>query len=1109
MKLPSWTKFIEGASKFEQQVKVEKTRLINKIQASKDAHPVLDEIINRALPFLPSPFNGLAQAIYNSFQGTKKEEAIETIIKFLESFKSQGEDHYNIIANKLDTIRSDMAQQGTLLLIKDILINENSPINQKLNQISGILNEILDRQSPTLKEPALIIDPKPKTFHGENPIFIGRQNYLDKIKAYLTSSNDPICLTGMGGIGKSALAFKAIHQSEGIFDLVIPVYFAELGANLDSFLFTIAKSLNVPKGQFVKMELLDDRKQFLIDTLGSSNTHPLIFADNYETVTRELKNNAQPNQMKYNDAVQINSFLKRVPHNTSIILTSQLRKNLDREREVQVDTLSIEDGTQLFINLVGADLENPSEKMQKAIEKLIQKIGMHPLSIEILAKSYQGSGIDEIEGMLNSLGIGLANLEQEQERLRTLEASFEYSISSLGENLQQLLPKLLLFRSPFPSSAVSEIFDVTKVDIISLHNRSLVVRIDTNENDKERIYSLYSFHPAIRNYLEYKTKATYSEIEKKYGQEFSEYYCKLLKETYNSLEQKESGTLYIKRFNIIRESETNDFSRAIDLTKDTQLRSEISSYMGLILHRLGLLIFGRDSEIKLLYDELASKKSVVLVTGEAGIGKSALLETFYRKLKYEDQGMYLVGFYDKTKALVGESRSLMYPFTVALTNLIQNTKQSQKSQETTKATNQEAANQFFLEDTKVTKLLWDKVKGQETSSTVAKDFVEILQSYLDIFKSIAEEFKERQFVLIFDQFENEGKASIDFLINFAKLMPDRFHIIVSFRLEATTTRHLYEWIKNNLINLGYGKELELKGLSAEAIGKWLGLVRKVGTKSKLPLIPDLQRIKENSAGFPILLKEWIEADSSGNYGQINRKNLCEFIIKRTRDLEMGEINMLNRMAVLVQPPIDEKNNQNFEALSKFLNIELGYMLLFIDRLVMNGLFEQKNDGITWFKHELIQKCIEDHMTEDTTKMYHKQAALWYLTFYEDSENANRNPGYNLLIACAYHLYKAGMHEESYNHNKNLAQFAFKMGDIDLAERSYERAIKDAEHLGKINDKMKCTYELTKSVYFYQGRYAEAFDNYQELSKYFSRFNDIRYLAMISNDVALIRSAMGN
>jgi len=48
--------------------------------------------------------------------------------------------------------------------------------------------------------------------------------------------------------------------------------------------------------------------------------------------------------------------------------------------------------------------------------------------------------------------------------------------------------------------------------------------------------------------------------------------------------------------------------------------------------------------------------------------------------------------------------------------------------------------------------------------------------------------------------------------------------------------------------------------------------------------------------------------------------------------------------------------------------------------------------------------------------------------------------YNLRIRYACHLYKAGIHDKSYRINMRLAKFACQVGDLDLAERCFLRAI---------------------------------------------------------------------
>ena len=83
MKFPSWSDFRDGVTKFEHYVYDEKARVTETIQGLKDDHPVFDEIIRRAIPFLPTPFNGIAQGIYSSFEGPKKDK-VDEVLKFLE-----------------------------------------------------------------------------------------------------------------------------------------------------------------------------------------------------------------------------------------------------------------------------------------------------------------------------------------------------------------------------------------------------------------------------------------------------------------------------------------------------------------------------------------------------------------------------------------------------------------------------------------------------------------------------------------------------------------------------------------------------------------------------------------------------------------------------------------------------------------------------------------------------------------------------------------------------------------------------------------------------------------------------------------------------------------
>jgi tetratricopeptide (TPR) repeat protein len=570
------------------------------------------------------------------------------------------------------------------------------------------------------------------------------------------------------------------------------------------------------------------------------------------------------------------------------------------------------------------------------------------------------------------------------------------------------------------------------------------------------------------------------------------------------------------------------------------------------------LLVGREKEIKQLFDNInSSKRSVTLLSGESGIGKSRLLDEFYNILIFPENdhqhllvssSSFFVGYYDKAKALIAESQSLIYPFNIALANFIQNAKESQKSQEKiditinrlkkafrkfieeegeemAKAIIQDAANKAGLENSfKVAKRFWNKFKDQKTSITLAEDFVaknsqDILQSYLDIFQSLAEEFKERQFVLIFDQFESAGKAAIDFFLNFVKLMPpDRFHIVIAFRTEERrwsefTTRKLYEDTKDGIINELGGKELRLEGLSPEEIGKWIKIARGIN----LQLIPDLKRVWENSAGLPLLLNEWINNSPNLNYEEIKRDRLCEQILKQKKDLTDEDKDRLYRISILLYPIKDQM-------LSEYLQINNGnsdadiLTIPFIERLIERGIFDKKYE---WFRHELIKKCFEDDLREERKKRYHNRAADFYLKLFEEQRqlrekedednydnNSNANKltkrSYQIAIECANHLHNAGRHEESYTYNERLADYASKtIGDLDLAERCYKIAIDDAEKLGNLAGKVHSIHKLSVYVYKVWGRYDEALDNYQYVLKYYEDIKARSNQSGALNDIANI------
>jgi tetratricopeptide (TPR) repeat protein len=489
--------------------------------------------------------------------------------------------------------------------------------------------------------------PKPSIFRGESTkIFVGRKQDIDTIRDYFLGSNLPVSITGEGGIGKSELAYKAMHKCKDMFDLIIPVYFESI-LTFNSFLLEMAKSLNLPIDEFEKKGL-EDRRDEIINTLGQQFKHPLIYADNYETIAgvltiKGISISASSNEEKDN-ARKINAFLENLPPNTAVLLTSRERYNLDGERPVRLDGLSETEGRDLFIELAknhflkGGEL---SGEIMRALEQLSKKTGGHPLSIELLARSYRGGSLSKVKGMLEHLGTGVVNPRKESEHLQSLESCFEYSLNVLPETHKNLLSSLTLFGSPFPIGAIEEIFgfEGSSEILLDLYDRSLLRTIEFDEYEDDGInasYHLYYFHPATRNYLEYKVvkEGNKQDLEEKYSEQFSLYYYKLLEETYNAVGAKDH-VLALERFNIIWQEKDNDFDRAIRLAKDSSMVGSILRNLGLIFEFLGLygkaLIFHNKSLA--INEELQDKGGMAKDYGNIG-------SVLYRQGNYDQALQY-------------------------------------------------------------------------------------------------------------------------------------------------------------------------------------------------------------------------------------------------------------------------------------------------------------------------------------------------------------------------------------------------------------------------------------------------------------------------------------
>jgi tetratricopeptide (TPR) repeat protein len=526
------------------------------------------------------------------------------------------------------------------------------------------------------------------------------------------------------------------------------------------------------------------------------------------------------------------------------------------------------------------------------------------------------------------------------------------------------------------------------------------------------------------------------------------------------------------------------------------------------------MIIGREDEIAQIFQDIDrnDQKTIRLVLGEAGIGKSMLLDEIDNRIRTDKRKTHFVGYYRRSSAIRHEPSEVTYPLDICLLDLINFVKESQtNAEEIERFTNRlkKALVQFAKEEginfaeaivedlvkkagleqtAALFRRFYNKFKETKQSITMVEEYMlqkpNLLQYYLRLFESIAKEFDEREFVLIFDNVESIGKRSIEFLIDLINFLPIGFHILIGIqtydrRWSDSVTRKVIEDTIQTFVSDLRSQVMRLEGLSAESIGEWIKNEKNI----LLPLQPDLHRIKECSAGLPLLISQWLKVSKNLHYGEININDHCQQIVTLKKDLPDEEQINIDKLSVSFHP-IDD---QIIAMYLKFRDENPDLFYPFMERLVERGIFERES---AWFRHQLIQKCFDDSLHKNRKKRYHEELSTIYDTLIKMKKQKNDiydTESYNLDIAHAYHLYSSENYKDSFLKNLKIARYAAKIGDLDIAERCYNRCLdsssKDTVNI-KEDDKMDCIFEISKDVYMSWGRYDEAYQEFQKLLIYY-------------------------
>ena len=302
--------------------------------------------------------------------------------------------------------------------------------------------------------------------------------------------------------------------------------------------------------------------------------------------------------------------------------------------------------------------------------------------------------------------------------------------------------------------------------------------------------------------------------------------------------------------------------------------------------------------------------------------------------------------------------------------------------------------------------------------------------------------------------------------------------------------------------------VELDGLKIEDIAKWISTERHID----LPW-PQLARIRQNSGGFPLLLGLWISGSATLDSDQLAssdvRKSVCQEVSDRTTrtGISLDVLRFLHQLSVLQFPLQIDFDPKGYEKITGLDAVTIGnYAEILTQIRILDG-----NQERPWFRHELIKACIEDTLSKAEKLELHERAAQYYEKMVDEIKINGKVP-LAFGLGSAYHLHQAGAYDASLHRNATLAKFAQDVGELDLADESYQRAMDAAQHLG--NEDFLVTIKVSRARLLVEwGKLDEAKRIFEEALTYLrldpSRKDYSHDVAATLQNLANIEVASGN
>ncbi len=286
-------------------------------------------------------------------------------------------------------------------------------IEEKLDKIAGGIAE----RTPRLVPHELNIIPSP------GAEFIGREEDLKRLEDQLQSSSKVVLMNGLGGIGKTTLAKIFVQRKKSSYSHILWIDSAKQGNDL-------------PEGglQTSFTDIVAHQHLFFTNLKIPFNLEEEDSSQRFSLIMNALRNLPGKNLMVIDNADQelarpeIRHALP-VPPNWQVLITS--RQRLTGYSILPLDKLQPSEARELFL------FYYPYPSNSKAIEKLLEAIDYHTLTIELFAKTLKEH-------------YGAISVEQLSEKVRARELNDpdlqrKIETEHSGEETEVFLHLMLLF----------------------------------------------------------------------------------------------------------------------------------------------------------------------------------------------------------------------------------------------------------------------------------------------------------------------------------------------------------------------------------------------------------------------------------------------------------------------------------------------------------------------------------------------------------------------------------------------------------------------------------------------------------------------------------------